>query len=707
MPILLTDLLTDFALVQSYASVQFTRNQLGDNEWKYIVVDLGNGQYSAFQLAHLIEKLMAWKGAKLTADVQQAQLDKVPGLLPSTTTKAIDIDGPMTLPQAKKQAITLPLKLLVALQKGQVVGVIHPNPDVRSADIPKVDTAWLPVGEVESATGVLIKDSGVSPDTETPQKPIEPRFMNVELLNEDYDRLDPKAQPLTKSTNYNLAFFVDSKIASTSIAGTVGDIGTAIFQGNEDEVVLTIQLESNDFVINNKVQNLRVPRTGKSPKVRFDIQPQADGPAAINAVILKDGAFIQVITLNFFVGELFKAEVKGREINEAPKLLPRDLNLTILQVGDGFQMIMSGPTAAIAKIPLDKRQLSKMVGKLRKTLLEVVHLETSGVRIYQTRWEIPAAISQHTLPILANAGYDLFDQLFYGPGHDLQANQLGDTFKKMAKKDRLKIQIFSQEFTLPWGLLYLGDDPDNPEPEMFLGLKHIIEHIPLQPKMQVTERVIETQNGLAVALNVNTDIDAQMGSAIIGRQIEYWQKISQSSPAVKVQVRNQAQDVVDGLNDGETKDDILYFYCHAESYNLDEMDKGGPDLSKLIMTGHQELTLRKISRNKNSLAGKPLVFINACESAELSPEFYDGFVPYFVSKGARGVIGTECETPALFAEEWANRFFKKFLAGQQPLGEIFLDLRREFFFNHHNIMGLLYALYVDGDTIMSQPVVNG
>jgi hypothetical protein len=530
----------------------------------------------------------------------------------------------------------------------------------------------------------------------------------VELVNEEFDRIqDPRKEPLTKGAKYQLSFFVDKVVSSFSIAGAVPDIGSNVFRGNEDEVVLTIQLESDDFVINNKVQNLRVPRTGKSSKVRFDIQPKEDGPAAINAVILKEGAFIQVITLEFFVGELFKAEVKGREINEAPKVLPRDLNLTILQVADGFQMIMSGPTAAMAKIPLDKRQLSKMVGKLRKTLLDVVHLETSGVRIYQTRWEIPAAISQHTLPILANAGYDLFDQLFYGPGHDLQANQLGDTFKKMAKKDRLKIQIFSQEFTLPWGLLYLGDDPDNPEPEMFLGLKHIIEHIPLQPKMQVTERVIETQNGLAVALNVNTDIDAQMGSAIIGRQIEYWQKISQSSPAVKVQVRNQAQDVVDGLNDGETKDDILYFYCHAESYNLDEMDKGGPDLSKLIMTGHQELTLRKISRNKNSLAGKPLVFINACESAELSPEFYDGFVPYFVSKGARGVIGTECETPALFAEEWANRFFKKFLAGQQPLGEIFLDLRREFFFNHHNIMGLLYALYVDGDTIMSQPVVNG
>jgi len=100
---------------------------------------------------------------------------------------------------------------------------------------------------------------------------------------------------------------------------------------------------------------------------------------------------------------------------------------------------------------------------------------------------------------------------------------------------------------------------------------------------------------------------------------------------------------------------------------------------------------------KKTLPGAPLVFINACESAELSPLFYDGFVPYFMAKGARGVIGTECETPALFAAEWARRFFDQFLAGA-PLGEIFLGLRREFYYGHGNLLGLLYALYVDGDT---------
>ena len=40
------------------------------------------------------------------------------------------------------------------------------------------------------------------------------------------------------------------------------------------------------------------------------------------------------------------------------------------------------------------------------------------------------------------------------------------------------------------------------------------------------------------------------------------------------------------------------------------------------------------------------------KSAELSPAFYDGFVPYFMSKGARGVVGTvEDLVPILIGQD--------------------------------------------------------
>ena len=104
-----------------------------------------------------------------------------------------------------------------------------------------------------------------------------------------------------------------------------------------------------------------------------------------------------------------------------------------------------------------------------------------------------------------------------------------------------------------------------------------------------------------------------------------------------------------------------------------------------------------LQRVQHSLPGNPLVFINACESGELRPEFYDGFIPYFMAKGARGVVGTECKTPAIFASEWALRFFPRFLDGE-PLGDLFLELRREFHTKHGNPLGLLYNVYCDADT---------
>ena len=75
-----------------------------------------------------------------------------------------------------------------------------------------------------------------------------------------------------------------------------------------------------------------------------------------------------------------------------------------------------------------------------------------------------------------------------------------------------------------------------------------------------------------------------------------------------------------------------------------------------------------------------------------------------MAKGARGVVGTECKTPALFAQAWADAFFGRFLDGES-LGEAFLGLRREFLEQHGNPLGLLYAVHCDGDTqIQPAPV---
>jgi hypothetical protein len=98
------------------------------------------------------------------------------------------------------------------------------------------------------------------------------------------------------------------------------------------------------------------------------------------------------------------------------------------------------------------------------------------------------------------------------------------------------------------------------------------------------------------------------------------------------------------------------------------------------------------------------VFLNACQSAGLSPYLYDGLVPYLVARGARGVIGTEVDTPALFAAEFAQTLLALLLAGGQPIGRLLRDTRRKYLLHKQNVMGLVYALYSSADIAIKYTV---
>ncbi|HUX77516.1 MAG TPA: CHAT domain-containing protein [Anaerolineae bacterium] len=692
----------NFIVVDEHATVRQVRDRVAatGNDWTYVVVWLVSGQCAVLCLSEIIEALQKWGGEEFQPEVLDAVLRDVPGLLAPWAAHAVE-QADMETGEAKRLARRTPGGRLVVLAGGQVVGVLVGR---RVRKITFVDLDWLCEPAQAFEPGVLTdevaKQVSQPPPPPEPELQIEPekRWINAEIQDHD------PAEPLRMGEVVTLAFDVDTEARETALAA--GGFGYR-FRPDEQTVTLTVQLESDDFEIYTEPQKLRVPRTGRSKgKARFDVEPKHEGEGVINALFLKDGNFVQLMTLKLRTGlpgqpGLVAADTLGRPVDAAFAVQPRDVNLTILNTGAGFQVIMSGAVGAMATLPITLAQLDQMIAQVRQELLKIVHLGVGPdrTRIYQVGIDIPPEVDRLVLQQLAKAGYRLYQQIFYGPAADAQANLLGDRLRQMARQETLKIQIFSQQFMLPWGMLYVADeyDPDDVDPEMFLGLKHIIEHIPLQPGMKVIDTTVDSQPGLAVSLNVNADIDRQMGMPLIAGQRSYWEQIGQAG-GVEVIVRESGDEVTRALADVSTADQILYFFCHAISKSLAE--RGGPDDSTLVLSGDQRVTLEDLNlfaSPRKTLPGAPLVFINACESAELSPLFYDGFVPYFMAKGARGVIGTECETPALFAAEWARRFFDRFLAGE-PLGQIFLGLRREFYYGHGNLLGLLYALYVDGDT---------
>jgi hypothetical protein len=566
------------------------------------------------------------------------------------------------------------------------------------------DTGAWP-GTDETTAGALpagstTERSDTDTSARTPANPDVQRWFNVEL--EDHA---PDA-PLAAGEWYTLAVDVDVVKRDMAVA-TDGVQDRGLFTGETNEVTLTIQLDSTDFEITQHTRPLRLPRVGRSRgKARFDVSPRHDGPSMIRITIHKEGNFIQQMDLTFPVGVATPTAVevtrKGRPASAAAIVRSRDVGLSVQPAAaGGYDCVVWGAVASRARLPIQQSHLASAIQAARREIMKVVmHQDAAGEYVFQTMVDIPDADRDFALRTLARAGARLFEQIFFGPAAGADSKAVGESLRNLASNPgtRLKLQILAESTPVPWGLLYMGEVAGGAQLDwdLFLGMRHILERIPLQNTSMQPDCEIPSEPQLAVGLFVNSGIDAQMGSDFVARQQSFWAQASKARKRINVTPRTTRSQVIQALASGDTKDQVLYFYCHAESVGLE--DAAGPDASCLVLTDDR-VTLGDLSLDapqKVQLRGSPLVFINACESAQLSPQFYDGFVPYFMGKGARGVVGTECQTPALFAADWARRFFDRFLDGE-PLGEVFLALRREFLEQHGNPLGLVYAVHCDGD----------
>jgi hypothetical protein len=534
----------------------------------------------------------------------------------------------------------------------------------------------------------------------TASAPRPQRWINVEIQGR------PRDEPLEKGSWYALAFDVDVVQRSTAAAASVFREEN-LFTKDEQEVTVIVQLDSDDFEVSHRTRSLRIPARGRSLRpAYFNIYPLHDGPSILKATVHKDGNFIQEIQITFEVGAAkpTSAEIstRGRAPGAAEVVRPRDIGFSISPGTGSYDCVLWGSVARRARLHLTTAHLASLADTARRELLKVVmHVDAAGQYVFQRALDIPRSDSNAALRIMARAGATLFNSLFFGPGAAPDSKLIGDVLRKSVGSSRgpLKLQIVAEAAPVPWGLLYIGDASQNATLDWnnFIGMRCIVEQIPLQNSLATIDSAIPSAPQLTVSLNLNRTIDAQMRATFVSEQQAYWEKACGTRKAVKVVSRTKKEELLRALADGATSDQIVYLYCHAESADL--ASPGGPGDARIFLSDDSvrlgDLALD--APTQTQLAGNPLIFINACESAELSPSFYDGFVPYFMAKGARGVVGTECRMPAAFAVEWARRFFDRFLNGE-ALGQAFLELRREFLDRHGNPLGLLYAMHCDGDT---------
>src|SRR5439155_19477425 len=154
-------------------------------------------------------------------------------------------------------------------------------------------------------------------------------------------------------------------------------------------------------------------------------------------------------------------------------------------------------------------------------------------------------------------------------------------------------------------------------------------------------------------------------------------------------------EVATALADAELE--LVYFYCHGV-----RRDQGGT-VKPALAVGRDELIVpadllawglaRWAPEHWQRTA--PLVLINGCHTAELSPESLVNFVDAFAGVGASGVIGTEIALHQQVAGEAALELLEG-IQDNRSVGDAMQRMRRHLL-GKGNLLGLAYTAYCSAE----------
>ena len=317
---------------------------------------------------------------------------------------------------------------------------------------------------------------------------------------------------------------------------------------------------------------------------------------------------------------------------------------------------------------------------------------------FQENWDHP--VDEGTLQAiganLAMAGQELFDYIFLGSGDAVLA-EIGQGLRAASAERELVITIHSEEFFLPWGMVYthpstteeLAADGSNFHWGGFWGHRHILEHNPERYPLAVCLRA-EGSTLIQTGINVDESID-DAGVPCIAPQLAYFQTLAR----LDRRVRNSKPLLKTAFSKPPFSDRIVYFCCHGTAAG----DPENPNLADagLSLTDQQAITGFDLVAwlKQRLLESRPVVFINTCQGGQMSTLFYRTIAAELLKRDAAALVGAQVDVPTVFAQRYAVEFFGRFLHEQTPLalGPLVRELTRLFLDKHRNPLGLVYSLY--------------
>lgn len=186
-------------------------------------------------------------------------------------------------------------------------------------------------------------------------------------------------------------------------------------------------------------------------------------------------------------------------------------------------------------------------------------------------------------------------------------------------------------------------------------------------------------------------------------------------------LRRSREEFLDSLGAAASYVRFLMVYTHGSSgsgASSDRLDRLGGRLMFFKPQGNEALLpsdVDALSREWQSdldwaaqkplFAGRPVVFLNACESGTggLEPMTNNGFIAAFLRNGAGAVVVTESPIWIAFADSFGRDFLEGLLAGQMDIQRAMYEARWRHLRERHNPLGLMFALYGNTTARFSSP----
>ncbi|HWM85798.1 MAG TPA: serine/threonine-protein kinase [Kofleriaceae bacterium] len=452
-----------------------------------------------------------------------------------------------------------------------------------------------------------------------------------------------------------------------------------------------------------------------TPPVRFELRADAAGPARLTLGLYARNTLLLRTSL-----DLTADRAGERTSFAAPLPLPPTVASHLLPARPAHVRLEITEQGEL-QVEIDParerpREPHQPLAQLADT---AIHLRRRLVALSEAYRPDPAAgqfgiqDADKVLFEFARIGAEMHEAFFGPPDGQADADlwRLAGALAAQAEEGgaQPRLQIVADHLPFPWAVMYDGahaglrlDAPGDVDVRRFWGARFQID------RSVGANLDGDTPATLSVPVEVRScldpQLDAQQELSLVGLQRGQFADMRRVSVAGRIESRDEFVRYL--ADEGARPCDLLYFFCRAranEPVGAPFFRPGDPprvQASIALDGGEIDIKTMRELRLK-PLPGRPLVFMNACSTADGDQPIQSLFLNHFIGTWrARGFIGTDWKVPVIFADAFARSALRHFLDGGMSIGDAFARAAAESF-GQKNPFPLVYALYLRPDLAVS------